>query len=239
MATATISKPRLRTLAEMVERLGSIPLQRILLDPLPGTATEKDVLAKPRGNKRLCELVDGVLVEKPMGYFESRLGTVLAHLIEDFLEENDLGIVLGADATLGLGPGLVRLPDVSFISWKHFPSRKLPVVQILREAPDLAVEILSPTNTAQEMARKRHEYFAAGTQLVWEMYPVDRIVRVYNSPEDFLELDEDQTLDGGKVLPGFKLRIKDWLARASKGSSQKSQRNPPTRRNGSAKKPKE
>src|SRR5438477_5073660 len=107
MATMTISRPRLRTLAEMVERLGSIPLQRILWDPLPGTATEKDILAEPGGNKRLCELVDGVLVEKPMGYFESRLGIVLAHLIENFLKENDLGIVVGADATLGLGPGLV------------------------------------------------------------------------------------------------------------------------------------
>src|SRR5262245_52069016 len=133
MATATTSKPQHRTLAEMVERLGDIPLERILWDPLPGTATEKDVLVEPGGNKRLCELVDGVLVEKPMGYFESRLGAILIHLIEDFLEDHDLGIVLGADATLGLAPRLVRLPDVAFISWKHFPNRDLPDVQILRQ----------------------------------------------------------------------------------------------------------
>jgi Uma2 family endonuclease len=239
MATSTISKPQLRNLAEMVERLGDIPLERILWDPLPGTATEKDVLAQPEGIKRLCELVDGVLVEKPMGYFESRLAIILAHLIENFLEEHDLGIVLGADATLGLAPRLVRLPDVSFISWRRFPERKLPQVQILQEPPDLAVEILSPTNTRKEMARKRREYFAAGTQLVWEVDPLDRVVRVYGSPEDYVEFTEEQTLDVAKVLPGFKLKIKDWFARAGKGLTPNVIRNPQSRKNGPAKKPKE
>jgi Uma2 family endonuclease len=240
MATATFSKPKppLRTLAEMVERLGDIPLERILWDPLPGTATEKDVLAEPGGNKRLCELVDGVLVEKPMGYFESRLAIILAHLIETFLEEHDLGIVLGADATLKLAPGSVRLPDVAFISWKHFPNRDLPEVQILQQSPDLAVEMLSPTNTRKEMDRKRRDYFAAGTQLVWEVEPLDRIVRVYVSPEDHLELTEEQTLDGGKVLPGFRVKIKDWFARARKGMTTKDIRTPPPKKNGRSKKSK-
>jgi Uma2 family endonuclease len=239
MATATLPKFRSRTLAELVEALGGVPLERILMDPAPGTATPKDVLARPGGNKRLCELVDGVLVEKPMGYFESRLAIILAHLMERYLEDHDLGIVVGADATLGLAPRLVRLPDVSFISWKRFPNRELPRVQILREPPDLAVEILSPTNTAKEMERKRQEYFSAGTQLVWELDPADRIVRVYSSPENYVELNEEETLDGGKVLPGFKVRINDWLARASKGLSPAAPRNPQARKNGSAKKSKE
>jgi len=236
MATVTISKPTIRTLAEIVERLGDIPLERILWDPRPGTATEKDVLAEPDGNKRLCELVDGVLVEKPMGYFESRLGIVLGYYLEEFMEAKDLGFIIGADATIGLAPGLVRLPDVSFVSWKHFPNRELPPVQILREPPDLAVEILSPTNTVKEMARKRKDYFKAGTQLVWELDPLERIVRVYHSPEDYVELNEHQTLDGENVLPGFKLKIADWLDRAGKGPSPKAHRTPQARRNGPTKK---
>ncbi len=238
MTAATITKTPFKTLAEVVEDLGGIPLERILMDPAPGTAKPKDVLARPGGYKRLCELVDGVLVEKPMGYFESRLGMVLGHYLEEYMEKHDLGIVVGADSTMGLAPGLVRLPDVAFISWSHFPNRELPEVQILRESPDLAVEILSPSNTAKEMARKRREYFAAGAQLVWELDPIDRFVRVYTSPDDFTEFDEYQFLDGGKVLPGFKLRIQDWLNRAAKGLA-KGQRNPSGRKNGPAKKPKE
>src|SRR5262249_42737611 len=196
------------------------------------------VLARPGGEKRLCELVDGVLVEKPMGYFESRLAIILAYLIESFLEEHNIGIVLGADATLRLAPRLVRLPDVAFISWKRFPNRDLPDVQILQQSPDLAVEILSPSNTRKEMKRKRHEYFAAGTQLVWEVEPQDRLVRVYVSPEDHVELTEGQTLDGGKVLPGLKIKIKEWFTRAGKGLSSKDVQTPQLKKNGRSKKSK-
>src|SRR5258708_1096157 len=95
------------TLAELVENLGSIPLERIRLQPPPGTATEQDVLAQSDGVKRLCELMDGVLVEKPLGFFKSRLAVVLGYFLEDFLTWCDLGIVLGAAATLRLRPGLV------------------------------------------------------------------------------------------------------------------------------------
>ena len=66
--------------------------------PAPGTATEADVLIRPNGEKRLLELVDGVLVEKAMGYFESRLAAVLIFFLESFLEQNDIGFVLGVDA---------------------------------------------------------------------------------------------------------------------------------------------
>src|SRR5205807_2492080 len=118
---------------DLVERLGGIPLDRIRFQPFPGTATENDILNPPGGVKRLCELVDGVLVEKPMGYFESRLAHLLGFYLEQYLSEHDLGIVLGADATLRLTPRLVRLPDLSFISWGRFPNRELPAEPV----PDL------------------------------------------------------------------------------------------------------
>src|SRR5207248_794834 len=99
------------TLADLHRRLGGIPLERIRCQPPPGTATEDDVLLRPNGEKRLFELIDGVLVEKAMGYYESRLATVLGYLLERFLEGRDLGVVSGADATMRLRPRLVRLPD--------------------------------------------------------------------------------------------------------------------------------
>jgi hypothetical protein len=73
------------SLAELIERLGSIAPERIRLSPHPGTATEQDVLARPDGVKRICELVDGVLVEKAMGYYESLLAGLLIGYLREYL----------------------------------------------------------------------------------------------------------------------------------------------------------
>jgi len=202
------------TLADLLDRLGNVPPERIRLHPPPGTATEDDVLARPGGEKRLCELVDGVLVDKPVGFHEALLATLLSSYLWRFLEEHDLGIALGADAMLRLAPGLVRLPDVSFFSWGRFPGRRLPTTQIADLAPDLAVEVLSPSNTEREMTRKLHEYFAAGCRLAWYVPFGERVVRVYTSPTAVRILHEDDVLDGGAVLPGFRLAIRDWFDRA-------------------------
>ena len=211
---AATSLPAIDTLAELLERLGSISPTRVRFHPPPGTATPQDVLACDNGEKRLCELVDGVLVEKAMGYYESRLAAVLLSLLEAYCQEHNRGIVLGADATTALGPGLVRLPDVSFVSRRRLPGGKIPREPIPDLAPDLAVEVISQGNTPQEMDRKLHEYFKAGVKLVWYAYPQTRTVRVYTAPEDVLELSEDQTLEGGDVLPGLTVQIRDWFQRA-------------------------
>lgn len=211
---AAATQPAIDTLAELLERLGSISPARVRFRPPPGTATQQDVLACDKGEKRLCELVDGVLVEKAMGYYESRLATVLASLLEAFCQEHNMGIVLGADATTALGPGLVRLPDVSFVSRRRLPGGKIPREPIPDLAPDLAVEVISQGNTPQEMDRKLREYFEAGVKLVWYVYPQTGTVRIYTAPERVLELGEDQTLQGGDVLPGFTVQIRDWFQRA-------------------------
>lgn len=211
---ASLVHPRVTTLADLLAQLGNVPPERIRLHPAPGTATEADVLVRPGGEKRLCELVDGVLVDKPRGYYESLLAALLIGFLRRFLDEHDLGIVLGADGTLRLAPGLVRLPDVSFISWARFPGRQLPREPIPDVVPDLAVEVLSESNTEPEMARKLQEYFAAGCRLVWYVYPDDAIVRVYTAPTAVRVLGGDEVLDGGAVLPGFQLAIREWFARA-------------------------
>src|ERR1043166_8948325 len=106
MTTATTAPPGIETIADLLDRLG-VPPQRIRMHPAPGTATEADVLMRPNGEKRLFELVDGVLVEKPMGYYESLLAGILVGFLRVFLEQQDLGFLLLPDATLRLAPGLV------------------------------------------------------------------------------------------------------------------------------------
>ena len=202
------------TLEDLLNRLGDVPPGRVRLHPPPGTATEKDVIESEARTGRLCELVDGALVEKAMGFYEPRLAAVLIGFLEAFLADHDLGIVLGADGLVRLGPGQVRLPDVSFFAWEKFPNRELPREAILDRRPDLAVEVLSRGNTPAEMARKRREYFAGGARLAWEVNPETRRVRVYSDADTFTELGEEGTLDGGPVLPGFALPIRRWFERA-------------------------
>jgi Uma2 family endonuclease len=205
-----------RTIADLLRRLGNIPPERVRLYPTPGTATERDVIEIEARENRLCELVDGVLVEKTVGYYESLLAVTLIRLMGKFLDRKDLGIVLGADGTLRLIPGLVRIPDVSFISWRKFPNRELPPEPIPDLAPDLAIEVISEGNTPAEMRRKLKEYFKAGVRLVWFIYSKTQTAEVYTSVRKKTSIGPSGTLDGGKVLPGFKLRLNVLFERAGK-----------------------
>src|SRR5262249_45123031 len=150
----TIARLDIKTLADLRERLGGIALERIWFHPAPGTAAEKDVIEAEARENRLCELVDGTLVEKAMGFEESRIAIELEYLVKAYLRQNDLGICVGADGMMRIAPGLVRIPDVSFISWDRLPGRESPPEPLPDLAPDLAVEVLSEGNTRLEMARK-------------------------------------------------------------------------------------
>lgn len=212
---STLQAP-IETVADLLKQLGDIPPCRIRMRPMPGTATEQDVLNLRNRTGKLYELVDGVLVEKVMAFYESRVAIVLGHKIENFLEEHDLGIVVGADGMMRLAPGLVRIPDVAFISWDQFPARLIPREPIPSVFPDLAVEILSEGNTASEMKRKCQDYFEAGSRLVWLVDPRTRTVQVFTASEQSLVLHEDQNVDGGPVLPGFTLSIRESFDRAGR-----------------------
>jgi Uma2 family endonuclease len=214
MSTVSDSSPPIvwTTVADLFEQLGQVPPDRIRLVPTPGTATEQDVLDLIDHQDRICELVDGVLVEKTMGYMESLLAGVVIELLRGFVREHNLGIVLAPDGPLRILPRQVRFPDVSFIGWNRFPGGRLPRVPIPAVAPDLAVEILSKHNSEGEMQRKLHDYFAAGTRLVWYVDPRDRTATVYTSPEKGEVLDENGTLTGGEVLPGFELPLRELFA---------------------------
>lgn len=208
------SQPKFGDLAELLRHLGGISPRRICADPPPGKATEKDVLRYLHApNKRLYELVDGVLVEKVMGFLESFVAVDLGFEMNVFLHREDLGFLAGADGALRLMPHLVRIPDVSFIAWTQLPTREVPTAPIPDLAPALAVEVLSKGNTRKEMARKLRDYFFAGVRLVWLVDPAKRIVTVYTAPDEGVVLTEADTLDGGAVLPGFSLPVRRVFAK--------------------------
>jgi Uma2 family endonuclease len=200
------------TVADLLAHLGDIPPTRLRLHPPLGTATEQDVLDVHARTDRLCELVEGVLVEKAMGFRESFLAAALITILWDFVKRRKLGLVTGADGMMRLASGLVRIPDVAFVSWECLPGRRVPSEPIPDLAPDLAVDVLSPGNTPGEMARKRQEYFATGVRLVWIVDPVARTIAVYTAPEQSTVLQEAQTLAGEPVLPGFTLPLRRLFA---------------------------
>lgn len=210
MTSVSTSTVALETLADLLEHLGGIAPHRVRFRPAPGTATEDDVLAlRNSAERRLCELVDGVLVEKAMGFRESCLASVLIAILLTFVRSRNLGLVTAPGGMMRLAPGLVRIPDVAFISWDRLPNRRMPPEPIPDLAPDLAMEVLSMGNTSGEMARKRQDYFAAGAQVVWEVNPNTRTVEVFTTPDHSTVLYEAQTLDGGMVLPGFTLPLQE------------------------------
>ena len=203
------------TFAELHEQLGLVPLSRIRLHPPPGMATVDDVARLcDREPKRLCELVDGVLVEKVMGHEESRLAMRLGYLVCNYLEDHDIGVVAGSDGPHRILADQVRFPDVAFISYDDLPPDADPHTKVPAWVPTLAVEVISESNTIGEMSRKLRDYFEAGVALVWYVDPPTRSVRVYRSLTDCVTLGENDELDGGTVLPGLRISIRDWFERA-------------------------
>jgi len=211
MSTVTIDRS-IETMDDLLEQLGGVPLDRIRFYPPPGTATERDVLDAEQRDNRLCELVDGVLVEKVMGFREAILAGALVRLLANYVVPRNLGYVAGADGMLRLFPGLVRIPDVAFASWDCFPEGRLPEEPIPELAPDLVVEVLSRSNTSREMRRKLREYFAAGVRLVWMVDLEQRTVTVHTDVDACAAFDQESCLDGGAVLPGFVLPLRDLFS---------------------------
>ena len=145
-----------------------------------------------------------------MSAFETVLATVLAHHLCSFAIAKAVGRV--ATETLfflrALGANEERRPDVAFVSYGRWPrNRRVPCVKAWDVVPDLAVEVVSPTNTANQVQTKIHEYFRAGVERVWVIYPESEEVYIYSSPTQLRVLTRNDALDGDTVLPGFRLPV--------------------------------
>lgn len=110
-----------------------------------------------------------------------------------------------------LPPAEVRIPAVLFVSWERLEGSGFPEKPAPELVPDLAVEGISRSNTRREMESKLHEYFTAGVRLVWYVDPRDKTVMVYTAADQSTKLTEQDTLDGGEVLPGLSINLAEFF----------------------------
>lgn len=201
------------TLADLVHRLGDVPLSRIRIPPAPETATEEDLIRiNATKTEAWYELIDRTLVATGMAIHKALMVPVLCCHVMPAAKGN--GIVLVSGAFMRLHDGSVRTPDFCFIAWNKFPDGKIPRIEIADIIPDLVVEILSEGNTRRETGRKLREYFRSGTRLMWVIDSDKHSIEVHSSPDDYVELKAGDTLDGGEVLPKFRLSVQQLFEEA-------------------------
>lgn len=159
------------------------------------------------------ELIDGRLVEKNMGWESSWIGGRLHRRLSNHCEPDNLGWAAPADAGYQCfphRPKLVRKADVSFIRHGRFPNDELPRGHS-RVAPNMATEVVSPNDEAEEIMERVSDYLKAGVQLIWVIYPRVRMAVVHRADGSANWLSEDQELNGEAVIPGFTCRLSDIL----------------------------
>jgi Uma2 family endonuclease len=201
--------PRFRTADEWLRSLGNVPLDRIVFDPPPGTATVADVIRLSHRENRGVELVNGTLVEKPVALRESVIASNIIVLLGMYAKSGSFGLVSGEQGMIRMLMGNIRMPDVAFFRRADLPGGRLPDEAAPRLAPALAVEVLSASNTDEEMRIKVAEYFQSGVRAIWMLDPPAQTLRVYDAPDRFRQLARDDTLDGSPVPPGFSVRVAD------------------------------
>ncbi len=159
------------------------------------------------------ELVRGRLVQEPPSGFEhSGIGVRIASLLWAFVREHGLGEVVGADGgfILSVDPPTVRAPDVAFVQADRLDFDRTRFAPL---APDLAVEVISPSNTLSEIQEKILDYLDAGTRLAWVVDPGTRTVTVWRSREEIRLVGEDGQLDGEDVLPDLRIPVSTLFGR--------------------------
>jgi Uma2 family endonuclease len=170
-------------------------------------------LVEPEG---LYEVINGHFVEKRMGVYETWFASVVFEALAPFVKASGLGRVL-QEMIFDLRPHVdrERRPDVAFVSYDRWAKdRRLPSVRSWAVVPDLAIEIISLTNTADEVADKLEEYFKAGMRQVWVVYPRHLKVYVYTTTTAVHVLAPGDELDASDVLPGFRLLLQDLFEKA-------------------------
>lgn len=178
-------------------------------DVLAEPITPEDLLAMPNGND--FELVNGELVERHMGAESSWIASNLIVLMAVFYRGRVPGHLFTTDCGYQCysdDSGKVRKPDVSFVRKGRFAKDRIPKGYI-RIPPDLAVEVLSPNDLADEAEAKVEEYLDAGVQLVWVISPKAETVTVYRADRSAVKLHDADELSGENVLPGFRCKVSD------------------------------
>lgn len=175
----------------------------------PRTYTPEDLLALTDGPP--FELVDGRLEELDVSNLASNVMMKFARILGNHVEPRELGWLYGPETMLrcfSWKPDTIRKPDICFVRRERMPVAQVPE-GFLTVVPDLVIEILSPNDLASRLERKLKEYRRAGIPLIWVVEPESRTARVHRADGSAQDLDEDGTLDGEGVLPGFRCRVGD------------------------------
>ncbi len=214
--------PKILEITELMRLVGDVPRDRILLKPSIGAAREADVVHLRNSNEKLAsELIEGVLVAKPLSFKKSVLNSYLSFLIMDYLSEvsDNPGLVLFPCFPIRICRGRIRIPDAMYISSDRLPIRGNP--EILNIIPELVIDFILSAHTVKEMDIKLRDYFDAGVRLVWYVDPKPETIAVYTSPDAKTTLTINDTLEGGDVLPGFSLPLKNLFRRIERRTKKK------------------
>ena len=179
--------------------------------PAQELLTVEDLMRLP-DDGLFYELDEGRLVcVPPSEYRSSEVAARVLIRLGTFVFDHNLGTVAGEQGGLLLArnPDIVRAPDVSFVHRDRLAGRGRG---FFPGAPDLAVEVLSPSDRYAAVARKVSQYLAAGTRLVWLLDPETRTAAVHRPGREVIELGEDGVLDGEDIVPGFRPALTEvWV----------------------------
>jgi Uma2 family endonuclease len=187
----------------------------------PTTATMPEVApANGLDTEALYEVIDGQRKElPPMGVYETRVASLLDQRLGPFTDAQDLGRVV-TEMLFNLAPiNKQRRPDVAFVSYQRWKKAvPMPATNAWDVVPELAIEVVSPTDRMVEVLEKVREYFQAGAQLVWLVLPSERLIYVYQSPTQIQVLTHADTLSGGAIVPGFQFPVASLFTEAPQSS---------------------
>jgi Uma2 family endonuclease len=176
-------------------RMSTIPAMRTDQPVVPG-----DIL---------YEVVGGQVLEKTMGSFETGIASILFEILGPFARSHRLGQLFNEMLfRINIAEDLQRRPDVAFVSDARWPiNRRPPRDAVWEMVPDLTIEVISKSNSAFDVLKKLHEYFDAGVRRVWVIYPEQAEVYDYSNPKQVQILGVGQELEGGELLPGFRVPV--------------------------------
>lgn len=175
----------------------------------PKIWTDQEFMALP-DDGRHYELVNGELVDLGnSGMEHGNIGAYLSGLLDLYVRSHKLGVTCDSSTAFSMKTGNKRSPDVSFVAKMRLKGLKRLPKGFFVGAPNLAVEILSPNNTIEEIHIKIVEYFENGSRLVWVIHPDEQYVLIYHQPQPDQLLRISDTLTGENVVPGFEVAIAD------------------------------
>ncbi len=172
--------------------------------------TADELFAMPKDGFRY-ELVKGELRKmSPAGGEHGAIIVKITIRLGQHVESNNLGVCFGAETgfKIATDPDTVRAPDVAFVSRERIPESGI-TKKFWPGAPDLAVEVLSPGDTLEEVEDKVEDWLVAGARAVWIVSPKRRSVTVYRSMTDVTRLSESDELEGETVVPGFRCKVSE------------------------------